>query len=57
MIKLYLNDEGNLIDEESSILSPDNISMMEKLISEQKDEKLTEEEWNKFKSNIIIPPK
>jgi hypothetical protein len=56
MIKLYLNDNGDLIDGES-VLSPENLDLIEKLLMDQKDAKLSEEEWEKFKNNIIIPPK
>jgi hypothetical protein len=57
MIKLYLNNEGNLIDTENSILNNENIAMMEKLMGDQKDAHEAEEELNKFKNSIIKPDK
>jgi len=55
MIKFYLNDNGDLIDDQSSILSSENLDIMEKLIADHKDAKVSEDEWNKFKRNIILP--
>ena len=57
MIKLYLNADGTLIDEESSILNNDNLAMIERLMGDQKDAKIDEDEFNKFKNNIILPDK
>jgi hypothetical protein len=37
MIKLYINEEGDLIDNDSSILDADNLKTMEKLLKTQKD--------------------
>jgi len=56
MLRLYLNDYGDLIDDGNSILNTENLDLIESLLSDQKDAKISEEEWEKFKGNIIIPP-
>jgi hypothetical protein len=56
MLKLYLNDDGDLIDDGNSVLNTENLDLIESLLADQKDAKISEEEWEKFKGNIIIPP-
>ena len=55
MIKLYHGADGDLIDEEASILSNENLDLMERLIADHKDAKVSEDEWDRFKRNIILP--
>jgi hypothetical protein len=52
MIKLYLNADGDLIDEEQGILSPENISQMETLLNVQKQAHIEEKEEQKFYNEI-----
>lgn len=44
MIKLYLNEKGDLIGEEQSVLSKENLDMMEVLLKAQNDVKSKEDE-------------
>jgi AAA domain len=57
MIRLYLDDHGDLVNDEKSVLNPENMDLIERLLTDQQDAKISEEEWEKFKSNIILPPK
>ena len=55
MIKFYLNTDGDLIDDEAGILSNENLDLMEKLLADHKEIKVSDDEWDKFKRNIILP--
>jgi hypothetical protein len=57
MIKFYLNDAGDLIESDTSVLSPENIDILEKLMIDQNDAKAEEVELDKFRKNIILPDK
>lgn len=53
MMQLYIDQTGDVVSDEASILSNENIDIMEKLILDQKDAHLNELEEEKFKSSII----
>jgi len=53
MIQLYLDKAGNPVSEESSVLSNENLDLMEKIIYDQQDTYQKELEEEKFRSNII----
>jgi hypothetical protein len=54
MIKLYLNDQGDLIGEEQSVLSKENLDMMEAILSSQKKEREKEEEEIKLRKKFLL---
>lgn len=54
MIRLYLNDQGDLIGEEQSVLSKENLDMMEAILTAQKKEKDKEEEEIKLRKKFLI---
>ena len=54
MIKLYLNDQGDLIGEEQSVLSKENLDMMEAILKAQKKEKDKEDEEIKLRKKFLI---
>lgn len=53
MVKLYINDTGNLV-EDNSIFSTENIDMMEQLLKVQKDITKEEEHKQKIMKDIIL---
>jgi len=53
IIKLYLNEEGGLIDENSSILNPENLNQMETLLRAQKKALYDEQDEQKLKNQIL----
>lgn len=53
MIKFYLNDKGNLIEDETSVLDSKNISDMERLLKAQKSALVDEQEETKIRKKII----
>jgi len=56
MIRLYLDDSGDLVNDENSVLNTENLDLIEKLLRDHQEIKIEEEEWEKFKGNIIVPP-
>lgn len=56
MIKLYVNAYGDCVDTTSSILSNENIDLMEKLLNEQKAAGVDEKELDALK-NVIVKAK
>jgi len=54
MIKLYLNEQGDLIGEEQSILSKENLDMMEAILTAQKKEREKEEEEIKLRKKFLL---
>jgi len=56
MIRLYLDDSGDLVNDENSVLNTENLDLIEKLLADHKEIKIEDEEWEKFKGNIIVPP-
>jgi len=54
MIKLYLNDQGDLIGEEQSVLSKENLDMMEAILVAQKKEREKEEEEIKLRKKFLL---
>lgn len=53
LVKYYIDAEGDLIDDTNSILSPENIDMMEKLMIDQHEAKKDEDATEK-KNSVII---
>jgi len=53
MIKFYLDEKGELIDDQSSVLDPKNIDEMEKLLRVQKSALVEEKEEQKIRKKII----
>jgi hypothetical protein len=53
MVKLYLNTQGDVIDTAASILSPENLDMMQSLIRDQQDASVEETKLKKEKSKIL----
>jgi predicted ATPase len=53
MIKFYIDQNGEIVSDETSVLSNENIDLMEKLILDQQDAYQAQLEEEKFKSNII----
>jgi hypothetical protein len=53
MTKLYVNKYGDCLDTVSSILSNENIDLMEKLLSEQRDAGVDEKALDVLKNTII----
>jgi len=54
MIKLYLNDKGDLIEDETSVLDSENISSMEDILNANKKAKYDEVYEKKIKNKIIL---
>lgn len=53
IIKLYLNEDGGLIDDNSSVLNPENLNQMETLLRAQKRALYDEQEEQKLRNQII----
>jgi len=53
MIKLYLDERGELIDDNTSVLDPKNIDEMERLLRAQKSALFEEKEEQKIRKKII----
>jgi len=53
IIKLYINKDGSVIDNDSSVLNPENLNQMETLLRAQKRALYDEQEEQKFKNQII----
>lgn len=53
MMQLYIDVTGDIISDEKSVLSNDNIDIMEKLLLDQKDSRAAELEEEKFRTDII----
>ena len=53
MVKLYLNEKGDLIVDETSVLDSENIDEMERLLNVQKSELVEEKEEQKIRKKII----
>ena len=54
MIELYLNKEGDLISEEDSVLSPENLDLMETLLGIQKKAQDSENEEKRLRDKFIF---
>jgi hypothetical protein len=54
IIKLYVNKDGDIVDDGSSVLSTENIDMMEKLLREQREAGYQEKIEQKLKNKIIL---
>lgn len=54
MIKLYLNDKGDLIEDETSILDSENMNSMEEILKANKRAKYDEVYEKKIKNKIIL---
>jgi hypothetical protein len=54
MLELYINKEGNLIGEEESVLSKENLDLMEVLLKSQKDAKDKEEEEIRLRKKFML---
>jgi hypothetical protein len=53
MIQLYLDDSGDIVTDEKSVLSNENIDLVEKLIRDQKDVQKAEVQEEKFRTGIV----
>jgi predicted ATPase len=53
MIELYINQEGNAVVEETSVLDDKNLDLIAKLMGDQKDTQKAEQEEEKFRTGII----
>jgi len=53
MVKLYLNDRGELIDDQSSVLDPENISQMETIVNANKKALFEEKQETRVRNKII----
>ena len=53
MIKFYIDEKGDLIKDESSVLNPENINNMESLLKAQKDALYEEKIEQRLKNRII----
>jgi len=53
MIRFYLNDKGDLIEDETSVLDSKNINDMERLLRAQKSALVEEQEETKIRKKII----
>jgi hypothetical protein len=53
MIQLYLDESGDIITDEKSVLSNENIDLVEKLIRDQKDVQRAEVQQEEFRTTII----
>lgn len=54
MIKLYLNEKGDLTGEEQSVLSKENLDMMEVLLKAQNDVKSKEDEEIRLRKKFLF---
>jgi len=54
LIKLYINPEGDLVDNTASVLDPENLKDMEALLNAQKKAKLDETYEKKIRNKIIL---
>lgn len=54
MIELYLNKDGDLISEEESVLSPENLDLMETLLGIQKKAQDSENEEKRLRDKFIF---
>jgi len=53
MIKFYLNEKGDLIEDETSVLDQENISDMERLLTAQKSALFEEKQEDRIRKKII----
>jgi AAA domain len=53
MIQLYLDESGDIITDEKSVLSNENIDLVEKLIRDQKDVQRAEVQEEEFRTTIV----
>jgi hypothetical protein len=53
MLKLYLTESGDLIDDQSSVLSPENIGQMEAVLKAQKKALFEEKQETRVRNKII----
>lgn len=53
MIKFYLNEKGDLIEDETSVLDQENLADMEKLLSTQKSALFEEKQEERIRKKII----
>jgi hypothetical protein len=53
MLKLYLTERGDLIDDQSSVLSPENIGQMEAVLTAQKKALFEEKQETRVRNKII----
>jgi hypothetical protein len=53
MAELYINDDGNAVVEETSVLDGNNLDLIAKLMGDQKDAQKAELEEEKFRTGII----
>ncbi|CAB5226426.1 AAA domain containing protein [uncultured Caudovirales phage] len=53
MMQLYIDTTGDIVSDEKSVLSNENIDLVEKLINDQKDVQQAEAQEEKFRSSII----
>jgi predicted ATPase len=53
IIKLYLNRDGDLIDDQASVLNPENLNQMEALLKASKKALFEEKEDNKVRNKIL----
>jgi hypothetical protein len=53
MIELYVNPQGEAVVEETSVLDGNNLDLISKLMSDQKDAQKSELEEEKFRTGII----
>ena len=53
MLELYVDTTGDVVSDEQSILSNENIDIMEKLVRDQKDAHLSEVKEEEFRTGII----
>jgi hypothetical protein len=54
MLKLYLNEEGGLIEDQTSVLDSDNIKSMENILKANKSAHYDEKYEQKIKNKIIL---
>jgi len=53
MAELYINDDGNAVVEETSVLDGNNLDLIDKLMGDQKDAQKAELDEEKFRTGII----
>lgn len=53
MIKLYLNEQGDLVDDQTSVLNPENLNQMETLLKASKKALYEEKEDNKVRNKLL----
>lgn len=54
IIRLYIGDDGNPIDNVASVFSNENLDLMEKLLQEQNEASYNEKMEQQFKTGIIL---